>query len=102
MQFDIKEYKPLITEQLLYKAITFSNINDVKITTSDVEIIKNARKAFLFSETNGERITWHKKMDDDDENDKNLGMTMGAPDGVEVCELVGPFLLSKGKVNPLR
>ena len=97
MQVDIKEYYPSITEQLLDNAIAFFNTNDVEITAAEVEIVKNARKAFLFSETNGERITWRKKTDD--ENDNNFDVTMGAPDGAEVCELVGLFLLNEVKAN---
>ena len=95
MQVDIKEYYPSISEKLLESAINFSNANDIEIAPTEIDIIKNARKAFLFSESNGERITWRKKMEN--ENDTNFDVTMGAPDGAEVCELVGLFLLSEIK-----
>ena len=95
MQVDIKEYYPSISEKLLESAISFSNANDIEITPTEIDTIKNARKAFLFSESNGEKITWRKKVED--ENGTNFDVTMGAPDGAEVCELVGLFLLSEIK-----
>ena len=93
MQVDIKEYYPSISEKLLDDAIHFSNEQGIEIDPNEIVIIKNARKAFLFSENNGEKITWRKKM----ENGTNFDVTMGAPDGAEVCELVGLFLLSEIK-----
>ena len=95
MQVDIKEYYPSISEKLLESAISFSNANEIEITPTEIDTIKNARKAFLFSESNGEKITWRKKVED--ENGTNFDVTMGAPDGAEVCELVGLFLLSEIK-----
>ena len=97
MQVDIKEYYPSISEELLDKAIAFSNANDVEVKAEDIEIIKNARKAFLFSESNGDTIAWRKKKKEDEDEDSNFDVTMGAPDGAEVCELVGLFLLSQIK-----
>ena len=55
----------------------------------------HARKAFLFhrNPNNGEIIPWQKRNGDFD-------VTMGAPDGAEVCELVGLYILHKVKADP--
>ena len=55
----------------------------VKITDDEIEIIKNARKAFLFSEEG----VWCKKSNPD------FDVTMGAFDGAEVCQLIGQYML---------
>ena len=61
------------------------------ISDEQTKVIKHARKAFLFSEgPKGERVTWQKKNGEFD-------VTMGAPDGAEICELVGLFLLHEIK-----
>ena len=51
----------------------------------------HSRKALLFTrDEQGNRIPWTKK-------DSIFDVTMGAPDGAEICELVGLFLLSEIK-----
>ena len=74
--FDMKDFHPSINETLLIKAINFAE-KSVNITNEDKVIIKHARKFFLYD--NSETLTFD--------------VTMGAYDGVEVCELVGTFLL---------
>ena len=89
MQWDICEFYPSISAELLKKAIILANDNNVEITNEESEIIMHARKAFLFSQSdNGDKIAWQKRECDFD-------VTMGAPDGAEVCELVGIFLLNE-------
>ena len=69
--------------------IDFAIKNDVEIEDHEADIIRHSRKAFLFSKgTNDETITWQKSTGEFD-------VTMGAPDGAEVCELVGIFILNE-------
>jgi len=84
MVFDVKDFYPSITEQLLRNALQFAHTIS-PVTSKDKEIIYHARKSLLFN--NGE--SWMKK------GGKLFDVTMGAFDGAEVCELVGCFLLSK-------
>ena len=80
--FDIKEFYPSITENLLKKALKFAE-KHTQITDQEKSIIHQARKSLLF---NNEHV-WMKK-------EGGLSdVTMGAFDGEEVCELVGNFLL---------
>ena len=91
LQCDIVEYYPSISENLLNKALSFAGRKGVLIDEKEADIIRHSRKAFLFSENNkGELKTWQKTSGEFD-------VTMGAPDGAEVCELVGLFLLSEVK-----
>ena len=82
MIFDIKDFYPSITEDLLDNAIKFAQ-QHVSISKEDLKIIKHARKSLLYSN----EIPWQKK------NTNLFDVTMGAYDGAEVCELVGLFLL---------
>ena len=80
--FDIKEFYPSITENLLKKALTFAEAH-THISDDDKAIIYHARKSLLFND----QQTWIKR-------DSGLfDVTMGAYDGAEVCELVGNYLL---------
>eukprot|EP00794_Sanderia_malayensis_P012450 gene12450-biopygen9924 len=82
--FDIENFYPSITEDLLKNALSFAKTY-CKITDEDTNIIMHARKSILFN--NG--TTWVKK-------DSNLfDVTMGSFDGAEICELVGLFILNK-------
>ena len=81
--FDIKEFYPTITKDLLTKCLKFAE-EKVQISNDDKKIIYRARKSLLFNEEG----TWMKK-------DGLFDVTMGAYDGAEVCELVGTFLLDK-------
>ena len=81
--FDIKDFYPTITKDLLKKCLKFAE-EKVQISNDDKRIIYHARKSLLFNEEG----TWMKK-------DGLFDVTMGAYDGAAVCELVGTFLLDK-------
>ena len=83
--FDIVDFYPSITEELLLNALRFaSKFNN--ITDEEKHIIMQVKKSVLF---NGNKV-WCKK-----ESDSLFDVTMGSFDGAETCELVGLFLLSK-------
>ena len=78
--FDIKELYPSITENLL-KNLNFSEAH-THLSDDGKAIIHHARKSLLFND----QQTWIKR-------DSGLfDITLGAYDGVEVCELVGNYL----------
>ena len=85
IKFDIVDFYPSITEELLDKAVEFAK-SVTEIDDSELRIIKHARKSLLF---NGNE-QWVKKT-----GDEQFDVTMGSYDGAEVCELVGLYLLSK-------
>ena len=82
--FDIVEYYPNITEELLKKALNYAK-NHVDITQEEIKIILQTKKALLFSDGK----PWVKK------GHKNFDVTMGSWDGAEVADLVGLYLLSQ-------
>ena len=82
LQFDIKDFYPSIKETLLHEAIQFAK-EHVPITRKDVEIIFHAQKSVLYND----REPWVKK------EGGSFDVTMGACDGVEVCELIGIYML---------
>ena len=84
ISFDIVDFYPSISENLLDQALSWaSSLAD--ISHEDISIIKHARKSLLFN--NGK--PWIKN------NNSNLfDVTMGSYDGVEICELVGLFILN--------
>ena len=93
MQIDIVEYYPSISNSLLDKALDFASQKlNRKISTQTIDIVKNARNSFLYTnaaeDINGENQPWRKKTGPFD-------VTMGAPDGAEICELVGLLLLEE-------
>ena len=85
ISFDIKDFYPTITKELLSKCLNFAETK-VQITEDDKKIIYHSRKSLLFDKGN----TWMKKRGGD-----IFDVAMGAYDGAEVCELVGTFLLEK-------
>ena len=84
IKFDIAQFYPSISEEVLDKAINYAkrytNICD-NVSTA----IKLARKSLLFNE----EIAWVKK------GGKTFDVTMGRYDEMEICELVGLYLLDK-------
>ena len=80
--FDIKEFYQSIKEQLMKEALDFTN-SSINLPENDKEIINHARKSWLFNK----QQTWIK------EDSGLFDVTMGAYDGVEVCEPVSSFLL---------
>ena len=82
IKFDIVEFYPSISEELLRKSISFAR-RHTTITNQEEEVIWHARKALLF----GENSTWLKK------DGNQFDVTMGSYDGAEICELVGLYIL---------
>ena len=84
IQFDIKDFYPSITEELLNNALNWAQ-NFVSISEDDKNIIFQCKKSFLYNKGK----PWDKKVNPD------CDVTMGSYDGAETCDLVGLFLLSK-------
>ena len=82
--FDICEFYPSISQQLLNDAITYAS-NYVPISNLEKRLIINTKNSTLYN--NG--IPWTKK------NSENFDITMGSFDGAECCELVGLYIPSK-------
>ena len=85
--FDIVNFYPSISEQLLDKALQFASNFD-SITQDEIKIIKHAKKSLLYSKGK----PWAKK--DANNRTSNFDVTMGSYDGAETCDLVGLYLLS--------
>ena len=85
IKFDIAEFYPSISEDLLNKSIDYAK-SFITIGENVINAIKLARKSPLFSKDG----TWVKKGDNE-----LFHVTMGSFDGAEVCELVGLYLLDK-------
>lgn len=85
--FDIVNFYPSITEELLEKSLKFAS-KTTTITEQEIELIKHTKKSLLF--TNDE--AWMKTSP---KTQNNFDVTMGSYDGAETCELVGLFLLSE-------
>ena len=89
--FDVVNYYPSITLELLLEALNWAN-NFVEITNEEKEIIVETKKSLLYF--NGE--AWTKK------GEENFDVAQGGFDSAEVCDIVGLFLLSelrKQKLN---
>ena len=108
LQLDIVEFYPSITPQLLDKALHFAETTGgVTLTPQQKKIILHSRKSLLFSSDGIGKKVWQKKdsqpQEEDDEVAQNkdhlFDVTMGAPDGAEVCELVGLLLLHEMSQN---
>ena len=81
IKFDIVEFYPSISKELLSKAIKYAQ----SVTTIEEKVVKtiyHAHKSLLFDKDN----VWVK-------NDNPEFVTMGSSDGAELCELVGLYLL---------
>ena len=96
LQLDIVEFYPSINEALLEKAFRFADTTlPLPVDKQTRDIVKHSRQSFLYSlnETDPEAPTpWVKKTGQFD-------VTMGAPDGAEVCELVGLYLIDEIKTK---
>lgn len=84
--FDICDFYPSITEELLINALEFASKYAV-ISDEDKHTILHSKRAMLFNK--GE--PWAKR------GDSNFDVTMGSFDGAETCELVGLYILSQLK-----
>ena len=81
--FDIKDFYPSVSKELLADALTFAETL-INLDDHDKKIIYHSRKSLLFSQEQ----TWMKK-------ESNLfDVSMGAYDVAEMCELLGIFLLN--------
>ena len=81
--FDIKDFYPSISKELLTDALTFAEAT-INLDDQDKKITYHSRKSLLFNQEQ----TWMKKGSDLSD------VSMGAYDGAEVCELIGIFLLN--------
>ena len=81
-KFDIVEFYPSISENLLNLSLKFAQTFNV-ISSDQLEIIRHCRKSVLFNDSS----TWVKK------TNEAFDVAMGSYDGAEVCELVGLFIL---------
>ena len=80
IKFDIVEFYPSISKELLPKAIEYAQ----SVTTIEEKVIKticHARKSLLFDKNN----LWVKI------DNSEFDVTMGSYDGSELCELVGSY-----------
>ena len=84
ISFNIVDFYPSISEQLLDRAISWAK-QFTNITDRDVTIIKHTRKSLLFHQNRA----WSKR-----NSDNTFDVTMGSYDGAEVCELIGLFILN--------
>ena len=85
IKFDIAEFYPSISEDLLKKSINYAK-SFTTIEKNGISAIKPARKSLPFSKDG----IWVKKS-----GNELFDVTMGSFDGVENCELVGLYLLNK-------
>ena len=83
LQFDINEFYPSISEELLQNSIRFAK-NHATIEQEEEALIMDCRKSILFNDGRA----WTKK-------EKNFDVTMGAQDGAEIAELNGIYLLQQ-------
>ena len=87
IQFDIKEFYPSITENILHQTFKFAK-QHTNIDKNDLRIINHCRKSLLFSDNK----TWKTKT-----TDSCFDVTMGTSDGAKMCELVQIYIQSKLK-----
>ena len=85
ISFDVCEFYPSITENLLEKALKFAT-SYVNITEDEKNIIMHTKQALLFHDNQ----PWAKQG-----TDSLFDVTMGSYDGAETCELIGTYLLTQ-------
>ena len=83
--FDIVDFYPSISHDLLIKALHFASRKNT-IKEQELDLIMHTKKSLLFTPDN----TWVKTTNKDGEN---FDVTMGSYDGAETCELIGLYLL---------
>ena len=83
MQFDIEEFYPSISKEILLKALTYTKTL-VNISDEEINTIIHSRKPLLFNK----RDIWIKKNGDPD-----FEVTMRNFDGAELCKLVSSYIL---------
>ena len=85
VKFDVQEFYPSITEELLRKAITFGQ-GYTKISEQEIRIIYHAAQSVLY---HNEEV-WVKRKNN---SNPTFDITMGGYHGAEVCEIVGLYML---------
>ena len=85
IKFDIAEFYPSISENLLNKSSVYAK-SFIQIEDNVFNAIKLERKSLLFNKDG----TWVKKGDD-----TLFEVTIGSFDRAEICDLVGLYLLDK-------
>ena len=83
VMFDIKDFYPSITQDLLNKALNFAS-EYIYILKCDIDVINHARKSLLFDDSH-HRIKKKGGLFD---------VSMGAYEGAEVCELVSTYVFN--------
>ena len=83
LQFDISEFYPSITEDLLRNSLDFAK-SHTPIDKEDEDLIMACRKSVLFNYGK----VWTKK-------NKDFDVTMGVQDGAEIAELTGLYLFKQ-------
>ena len=83
LMFDIKDFYPSITQDLLNEALKFASEYRY-ISKCDIDVIHHAKKGLLFDGSH----TWIKKQGGLSD------VSMCAFDGAEVCWLVGTYMLN--------
>ena len=87
-KFDIFNYYPTISPELLKNAIEYArSIDGVIITKSQENLIYQCRESYLFHNSN----PWIEK----EVRKEQFDVAMGLYDGAEVCELAGLYILHK-------
>ena len=85
IEFEIKDFYPSVTPEILNNAIQFAR-QSLNINEESVQIIKHCQKSLLFDDN----TPWAKKF-----TAENFDVTMGSYHGAEICELVGIHILSE-------
>ena len=83
IKFDIVDFYPSITEELLMKSLNYAKWIEA-INQNVVKVITHSHKSLLFDRDN----IWVKK------ENPNFNVTMGSYNGAELCELTGLYILS--------
>ena len=85
ISFDVVNFYPSITRNLLLAALQFASSHDDRLTQTEIDIILHTKNTILFHD--GE--PWRK-----DNGPDIFDVTMGSFDGAETCNLVGIYLLA--------
>ena len=85
MNFDVVEFYPITSKDLLNRAISFAK-KHTPITNEEVDVIFHSTKSLLLSNDKA----WMKK-----EGSGLFDVAMESYDSAEVCQLVGMFALSQ-------
>ena len=82
IKFDIVDFYPSITEELLMKSLNYARSIEA-IDKNVVNITMHSRKSLLFDRDN----VWVKK------ENSNFDVTMGSYNGAELFELTGLYII---------